>query len=142
LKDSFLLLGDFKKSVLSKFSEEYYEAIKSRISLLERKYPTYLENLMAYFKNPDFAASEFIADEIRLKLKNELDRFSIQQLCERFDKKTAEFELSLWGRPYTISVKQWQQDSSLDDKALRDSLYDYIEYSDVSQGILFNFVDD
>ena len=142
LKDSFLLLYDFKKKVLINFSEEYSDSIKSRIELLEKKYPDYLANLLDYFKNTDLAVKEFIADEVRLKLKNKLDSYTIQQLLCSFDNKTAEFEFILWGVPFVISVTQWQQKHSLDDDELRASLYDFIEYSEVSQGILFNFVDD
>lgn len=141
LKDSILLLDDFKKSVLSRFSENFFDEITLRISFLETKYPNYLVNLLDYFQDTDSAAMEFIADEVRLKLKNKLDSYTIQQLLNDFDNKTAEFEILLWGVPYVITVKNWQQDLSLDFDALRDSLYDFIEYSEVSQGILFNFVD-
>ena len=141
LKDSILLLDDFKKSVLSRFSENFFDEITLRISFLETKYPNYLVNLLDYFQNTDSAAMEFIADEVRLKLKNKLDSYTIQQLLNDFDNKTAEFEILLWGVPYVITVKNWQQDRSLDFDVLRGSLYDFIEYSEVSQGILFNFVD-
>ena len=141
LKDSILLLDDFKKSVLSRFSENFFDEITLRISLLETKYPNYLVNLLDYFQDTDSAAMEFIADEVRLKLKNKLDSYTIQQLLNDFDNKTAEFEILLWGVPYVITVENWQQDLSLDFDALRGSLYDFIEYSEVSQGILFNFVD-
>lgn len=141
LKDSILLLDDFKKSVLSRFSENFFDEITLRISFLETKYPNYLVNLLDYFQDTDSAAMEFIADEVRLKLKNKLDSYTIQQLLNDFDNKTAEFEILLWGVPYVITVENWQQDLSLDFDALRGSLYDFIEYSEVSQGILFNFVD-
>ena len=141
LKDSILLLDDFKKSVLSRFSENFFDEITLRISFLETKYPNYLVNLLDYFQNTDSAAMEFIADEVRLKLKNKLDSYTIQQLLNDFDNKTAEFEILLWGVPYVITVENWQQNLSLDFDALRGSLYDFIEYSEVSQGILFNFVD-
>ena len=141
LKDSILLLDDFKKSVLSRFSENFFDEITLRISFLETKYPNYLVNLLDYFQDTDSAAMEFIADEVRLKLKNKLDSYTIQQLLNDFDNKTAEFEILLWGVPYVITVKNWQQDRSLDFDVLRGSLYDFIEYSEVSQGILFNFVD-
>lgn len=141
LKDSILLLDDFKKSVLSRFSENFFDEITLRISFLETKYPNYLVNLLDYFQDSDSAAMEFIADEVRLKLKNKLDSYTIQQLLNDFDNKTAEFEILLWGVPYVITVENWQQDLSLDFDALRGSLYDFIEYSEVSQGILFNFVD-
>lgn len=141
LKDSILLLDDFKKSVLSRFSENFFDEITLRISFLETKYPNYLVNLLDYFQDTDLAAIEFIADEVRLKLKNKLDSYTIQQLLNDFDNKTAEFEILLWGVPYVITVKNWQQDRSLDFDVLRGSLYDFIEYSEVSQGILFNFVD-
>ena len=141
LKDSILLLDDFKKSVLSRFSENFFDEITLRISFLETKYPNYLVNLLDYFQDTDSAAMEFIADEVRLKLKNKLDSYTIQQLLNDFDNKTAEFEILLWGVPYVITVENWQQNLSLDFDALRGSLYDFIEYSEVSQGILFNFVD-
>ncbi len=141
LKDSILLLDDFKKSVLSRFSENFLDEITLRISFLETKYPNYLVNLLDYFQDTDSAAMEFIADEVRLKLKNKLDSYTIQQLLNDFDNKTAEFEILLWGVPYVITVENWQQDLSLDFDALRGSLYNFIEYSEVSQGILFNFVD-
>ena len=141
LKDSILLLDDFKKSVLSRFSENFFDEITLRISFLETKYPNYLVNLLDYFQDTDSAAMEFIADEVRLKLKNKLDSYTIKQLLNDFDNKTAEFEILLWGVPYVITVENWQQDLSLDFDALRGSLYDFIEYSEVSQGILFNFVD-
>lgn len=142
VNDSLDNLHVFIKNVQSKFSEEYSKAIESRILFLKEKHYSYLLNLFEYYLDIEIAAYAFIDDEVRLKLKGILDKFTCEQLLKGIRGKTAQFEVSLWNKNFVVSIKNWETDCKGSDEDIRNSLYDFVEYSEVQPGILFQFVDE
>ncbi len=140
--DSLDNLHVFIKNVKSKFSEDYSMAIESRIIFLKEKHYSYLLNLFDYYQDTEAAAYAFIDDEVRLKLKGILDKFTCEQLLKDISGKTAEFEVKLWNKNFVVSIKNWEPDLKSSDEDIRNSLYDFVEYSEVQPGILFQFVDE
>jgi len=135
-------LDVFIKKVQCKFDEELSGAIESRILFLKEKHHSYLLNLFDYYQDIEAAASAFIDDEVRLKLKGIFDSFSCEKLLKDIRGKAAQFEVSLWNKNFVVSIKNWEPDLKSSDEDIRNSLYDFVEYSEVQSGILFQFVDE
>ena len=138
---SFLLFDDFLNHVYKNFPEEESESIDSRIHLLRNKHKSYLENLFCFYQDPELAAEAFIDDEVRLQLKYLLDNYSYEDLLDKFSNKKKDVEVFLWGKYFVVSVIGWNPDLSSSEDEIRNSLYDYVEYSEVTPGILFEIVD-
>lgn len=140
--DALKHLDSFIKKVQSNFPEDFSMSIETRVLFLKEKHYSYLLNLFDYYQDIEAAAYAFIDDEVRLKLKGILDKFTCEQLLKDISGKTAEFEVKLWNKNFVVSVKNWEPDLQKSEEDIRNSLYDFVEYSEVQPGILFQFVDE